>query len=50
MPEHSLQVPPFRLISFDGFEKTFEVPRTKSTKVIPLNNLDENRWSIHQGL
>lgn len=48
--KYLLQISPQGLFSLDSFKQTLEVPSTKPIKVMPLNNLNENRRPIHQML
>jgi hypothetical protein len=38
------------LIPFNSFEEALEISSAESTEVVSLDDLDENRGSIHQGL
>ncbi len=38
------------LLPFNGFKQGLEITRTETIKVVTLNNLDEDSWSIHQML
>src|ERR1700761_4770944 len=39
-----------RLFALNRFEQRLEVSSTESSKVVPLDDLDEHCWSVHQVL
>lgn len=46
----SLQVSSLVLLALNGLKQTLEVSSPESIKVIALDNLDEDSWSVHQWL
>lgn len=49
-PHNPLQIASLRLLPLDSLKQTLEVPSSESIKLVPLNNLNENRRAIHQRL
>jgi hypothetical protein len=47
VPPCHLQIPSRHLFPLDGLEQGFEIPSAKSREVVPLNDLDEDRRSVH---
>jgi hypothetical protein len=45
-----LQVAALGLFSLDSLKQTLEITRTKPIKVVPLDDLDKDGWSVHQRL
>ena len=48
--QYSAQIASELLLSFDGLEQRFEVSGTESGEVVALDDLNEDRWPIHEVL
>jgi hypothetical protein len=46
----STQIPSEFLLSFNSLEQGLEVPSTEPVEIVPLNDLDEHSWTVHQVL
>jgi hypothetical protein len=44
------KITPLSLFSFNSLKQTLEIPRSKPIETIPLDDLQKDRWSIHQRL
>ena len=47
LPSKDLQITSLRLLPLNSLKQTLEVPRSKTIKVIPLNNFNKHRRAIH---